>query len=64
VIVELPGASEQEIKIEIKDDILELTALGEERKYAKEILLPAKVNPSPGRTAFKNGILEITLRKE
>jgi HSP20 family protein len=64
VIAELPGVSEDKIKIEVAGDILHLTASGSDRKYAKEILLPGKVKPEPVKTYYKNGILEITLKKE
>jgi HSP20 family protein len=64
VIAELPGVAEDEIKIEVAGDILNLSASGKARKYAKEILLPSKVKASPVKTSFKNGILEITLERE
>ena len=64
VIAELPGVSEEEIKVEVTGDILNLAASDRDRKYAKEILLPSKVKASSVRTSFKNGILEITLEKE
>ena len=64
VIAELPGVSENEIKIEVTGDILNLTASDKDRKYAKEILLPGKVNPDSVKTSYNNGILEITLQKE
>jgi HSP20 family protein len=64
VVAELPGVSENEIKVEVTGDILNLTASDRDRKYAREILLPAKVKPGSVQTAYKNGILEITLEKE
>jgi HSP20 family protein len=64
VIAELPGVSENEIKIEVAGDILNLAASDRDRKYAKEILLPSKVNPDSMKNSYKNGILEITLEKE
>jgi HSP20 family protein len=64
VIAELPGVSEDKIKIEIAGDILNLTASDTNQKYAKEILLPSKVKPASLRTTYKNGILEIKLDKE
>ena len=63
VIAELPGVSEDEIKLEINGDILNLSASNKDRKYAKEILLPAKVNAESKKTSFKNGIYEITFEK-
>jgi HSP20 family protein len=64
VIAELPGVSENEIKIEVAGDILNLNASDRDRQYAKEILLPSKVKPESVKTTYKNGILEITLEKE
>jgi HSP20 family protein len=63
VIAELPGVAENEIKIEVVGDILNLTASDKDRKYAKEILLPGKVKPESMKTSYNNGILEITLEK-
>ena len=64
VIVELPGVSEDKIEIDAVGDILNLTASDTDKKYAKEILLPSKVKPSPLKTTYQNGILEINLEKE
>jgi HSP20 family protein len=62
IVAELPGVGEGEIHIEVKDDILSLET-GGERKYAKEILLPAPVDAATLQDAYKNGILEIRLKK-
>jgi HSP20 family protein len=64
VIAELPGVSEDKIKVEAAGDILNFTASDTDRKYAKEILLPSKVKPSSLTTAYQNGILEIKLEKQ
>jgi len=64
VIAELPGVSENEIKLEVVGDILNLSASDKDRKYAREILLPGKVKPDTIKTSYNNGILEITLQKE
>jgi HSP20 family protein len=64
VIAELPGVAENEIKVEVSGDILNLTAADKDRKYAREILLPGRVKPESIKTSYNNGILEITLEKE
>jgi len=64
VIAELPGVSQDEIEIEVIGDILNLSASGTDRKYAKEMLLPSKVRSETLKTVYRNGILEITLEKE
>ncbi len=63
VIAELPGVSQEEIKVDIEGDILKLTASNKDRRYAKEVLLPSKVKAESVKASYKNGILEITLKK-
>ena len=63
VVAELPGVLEESIKLDFKGDILILEAGDEKRKYSKEILLLAKVDFENKEKSFKNGILEIKLKK-
>ena len=62
VIAELPGVSEAEVKTELKGDILTITTTGE-RKYTKEVLLPAKVKEGSLKSTYRNGVLEIEMEK-
>ena len=62
VVAELPGVSEGEIKVEVQEDILTLQTTGE-RKYGKDILLPAKVVAASLQKTYKNGILELRVKK-
>jgi len=62
VVGELPGVDEEEIHIEVQDDILSLETTGE-RKYAKEVLLPEAVDAATLRKTYRNGILELRLKK-
>lgn len=64
IIVELPGVDQKDIRIEVKEDILELTAEAAERKYSKEILLTSPVDAASLEWAYKNGVLEIRLTKK
>lgn len=63
VIAELPGIDESTIKFTVKEDILTLAAGSDERKYEKEILLPAKIDFESKEMKFQNGILEIKFKK-
>ncbi|MBU0703248.1 MAG: Hsp20 family protein [Chloroflexi bacterium] len=62
IVAELPGVAEGEIQIEVQDDILSLETSGE-RKYAKEILLPEAIEATTLRKTYRNGILELRLKK-
>ena len=64
VIAELPGVGEKDIHLEVKDDILDLSAEAKDRKYSKEVLLPSPVDAGSMESSYKNGILEIKLRKK
>lgn len=65
IVIELPGTSEDEIQIELKDDILLVETTGQ-RKYAKEILLPegAQYATASLQKTYRNGILELQIQKQ
>lgn len=71
IIGEIPGVAEESIKTEIKGDVLTLeakdadpsTSLGTGRKYYKEIVLPKGIDPGTLKTKYKNGVVEIRIRK-
>ena len=63
IIAEMPGIEENDIKIDLKEDILEVSAVSTSRTYRKELLLPLKVLKSNLRHKFTNGILEIRIKK-
>jgi HSP20 family protein len=62
IVAELPGVSEAQLQVELKDDILTISTSGD-RLYAKEILLSADVDPGSLRQTYTNGILELRLKK-
>jgi HSP20 family protein len=63
VIAEMPGTEEDDIVIDLKEDILEISAVSKSRSYRKELLLPVKLNKADLRHKFTNGILEIRIKK-
>jgi HSP20 family protein len=63
VYAEMPGVNQQDIRIDLKDDILDIRAESGKRKYHKEVLLPARVDPKTMIFHYSNGILEIEVRK-
>ena len=63
VIAEMPGVAEEKIKIDVKGDVLNISAENKDRKYAKEVLLPCAVDAEATKVSYKNGIVEITLPK-
>lgn len=58
VIAELPGAEENDIKTELEENFLRISAGG----YTKSIALPETAKSIVGRT-YKNGILQLKIEK-
>jgi len=63
VLAEIPGVNEEGIKVEIEGDRMTVSAAGPNRKYRKEIDLPSGGKPETLTTGYKNGILEIRIKK-
>lgn len=64
MIVELPGVEEGNIAIDVKGDILTLSATGGDRKYYTEVVLPKDADPNTLGRKYKNGVLEIRMNKK
>jgi len=64
VIAELPGVEESDVTAELEGNILKIRAERGDRKYEKDIELPAAVTVKGEiKSRYKNGILEIELEK-
>lgn len=63
VVAELVGFNIEDLKINVRDLRLILSAHASDRKYYKSLNLPERVIPSTMRTTYKNGVLEIHLKK-
>jgi|ACXJ01.1.fsa_nt_gi Molecular chaperone (small heat shock protein) len=63
VVAEVPGVTQEDIRLDLHDDVLALEAGHGETKYAKEILLPQSFTPDKMSYACRNGILEIRFTK-
>jgi Molecular chaperone (small heat shock protein) len=64
VIAEVPGVNKDSIKVKVVNGKkLIVQATGEDRKYYKEVELPAKVDEKSAKASYKNGVLEVVLKK-
>jgi len=63
VVAELPGVEKEEINLFAAEDALTISVDTANRKYHKELALPAKVDPKSARASYKNGVLEVRLTK-
>ena len=63
VFAEFAGFNKENLKIIVKNQRLTLSAKALERKYRKSLNLPKRVIPETLCTTYKNGVLEIRLKK-
>lgn len=65
VVAEMPGVEKDKIDVKVSDDgkTLIINASNEKRRYYKEVELPVKVDPSSAKAIYKNGVLEVKLKK-
>ena len=64
VIIELPDVEKEDIKLSGTDDKLTISVDTPQRKYFKEVELPAKVDSKKATSKYKNGVLDITVPKK
>jgi HSP20 family molecular chaperone IbpA len=63
IVAEIAGFNQDTFKISVKDQKLTLSAKAKDRRYYKSLNLPKVVIPTVAHTSFKNGVLEIKLKK-
>jgi len=63
IVAEIAGFNKETLKIHVKDQKLTLSAKSKDRRYYKSLNLPKVVIPDVIYTKFKNGVLEIKLKK-
>lgn len=63
VVAEIAGFNRETLKIHVKDQKITLSAKSKDRRYYKSLNLPKVVIPEVMYTKFKNGVVEIKLKK-
>ncbi len=63
IIAEIAGFNKETLKINVKDQKITLSAKAKDRRYYKSLNLPKVVIPNIMHTTYKNGVLEIKLKK-
>jgi HSP20 family protein len=64
VIAELPGVDKKDIKLHGTERTLTISVDVPQRRYYKEVELPSTVDPKNAQSSYKNGVLEVTLKKK
>lgn len=63
VLAEIPGVEKNDINLHTTEDHLTIYVETADRKYHKELTFPTKVDPNSSQASYKNGVLEIRLKK-
>jgi len=62
IIAEVPGVSKENIKVRALEDKVIIRA-EDGRKYYKVVDLPSKIDPNTAKASYRNGVLEIKVKK-
>jgi HSP20 family protein len=63
ITVEIPGVEREDIDLNATNDALEIKVDTPQRKYHKKLVLPCDVLPKTTKATYKNGILDIVLKR-
>ncbi|MCJ2520398.1 MAG: Hsp20/alpha crystallin family protein [Candidatus Thermoplasmatota archaeon] len=63
ITVELPGVEKEDIELKTTSSRVVIEVDHPERRYHRDIDLPAPVNPDSVKATFKNGVLDVILDK-
>ncbi|MDW8021309.1 MAG: archaeal heat shock protein Hsp20 [Nitrososphaerota archaeon] len=63
VVAEVPGVDRNDINLNASERRLIISVDTPQRKYYKEVDLPAEVDPQSAKATYKNGVLEVVLKK-
>jgi HSP20 family protein len=64
VVVEMPGISKDNIKVNAYDETLEVKSEDPQRRYHRTIEIPPETDIETAMSSYKNGILEIIFKKK
>lgn len=64
IIIEMPGVEKRNIDLHSTETSLKIKANSQNWRYKKDIFLPCPVIPTSAKAVFKNGVLEITLKRK
>ena len=64
ILAEVPGVDEEDIKLNVSEEVLEIKVDAPDRKYHKLVDLTQPVSTEIAKTTYKNGVLEARLRKK
>ena len=63
LVAELPGVEKESIHVDATEDKLAISADSSTGDFFRELILPTRVDPNSSVASYKNGVLEVRLKK-
>ena len=63
IVAELHGIDKDTIEVNATEDKVTISVDSNKRRYYRELNLPAKVDPKSSTASYKNGVLEVRLKR-
>ncbi len=63
VVAEMPGVDRSDIRLDATENRLDIGAQNELRSYSEHVELPVKVDPHSAKATYRNGVLEVKLKR-
>lgn len=63
VTLEIPGVEKNDVNLSATEDTLTIDVDTPKRKYHKDVVMPCKVIPGSTAATYKNGILDVVMKK-
>jgi HSP20 family protein len=63
VVAEMPGVDQEDVHLDLRDDVLAISAERGAMKYQKEVMLPTGFAEAKMSYTCRNGMLEVKFEK-
>ncbi len=63
IVAELHGINKESIEVDATEEKVTISVDSPEHKYFRELNLPVQVDPKSSTASYKNGVLEVRLKK-
>ena len=64
LVAELPGVNKEDLRLNANKDSLAIDSIASEWRYHRKIDLPEEIDPTTGKSTYKNGILEVSFKRK
>ncbi len=63
ITLEIPGVEKDDIELTVKEDKISINVDTPQHRYFKEVPMKVTVDPDTSKATYKNGVLDVTLKK-